>query len=63
MVELLKFYPVELAILEAVTAAPVAGRVQGTTSKFGFGRGLGLLEGILAALRISHQVLPPQARK
>jgi crossover junction endodeoxyribonuclease RuvC len=63
MVELLGAYPVELAILEAVSAAPVAGRVQGTTSMFGFGRGVGLWEGILAALRIPHQAVPPQSWK
>jgi hypothetical protein len=59
MVELLKTYPIDLAILEAVTAAPVACRVQGTASMFGFGRDFGLWEGILAALAISHQAVPP----
>jgi crossover junction endodeoxyribonuclease RuvC len=63
MVELLKAHPVDLAILEADSAAPVVGRVQGTTSMFGFGRGLGLWEGILAALAIPHQAVPPQTWK
>jgi hypothetical protein len=52
MVDPLKADPVDLAILEAVSAAPVAGRVQGTASMFGFGRGLRIWEGILAALAI-----------
>jgi len=63
MVEYLQCYPVELAILEAVSAAPVAGRVQGTTSMFSFGRGLGLWEGILAALAIPHVAVTPQVWK
>jgi crossover junction endodeoxyribonuclease RuvC len=63
MVALLKAHPVDLAILEAVSAAPVAGRVQGTTSMFGFGRGLGTWEGILAALAIPHMAVTPQIWK
>ena len=63
MVELLQAHPVDLAVIEAVSAAPVAGRVQGTTSMFGFGRGLGLWEGILAALAIPHVAVTPQAWK
>ena len=63
MVALLKAHPVELAILEAVSAAPVAGRVQGTASMFGFGRGLGIWEGILAALAIPHLAVTPQVWK
>src|SRR5438132_2118900 len=36
---------------------------QGVVSTFGFGRGLGLWEGILAALRIPYQLIPPQRWK
>ena len=53
----------DLAIIEAVSAAPMAGRVQGTTSMFSFGRGLGLWEGILAALAIPHLLVTPQVWK
>jgi crossover junction endodeoxyribonuclease RuvC len=63
MVAILKANPIELAIIEAVSAAPMAGRVQGTTSMFGFGRGLGLWEGILAALAIPHLAVSPQVWK
>jgi crossover junction endodeoxyribonuclease RuvC len=63
MVELLKAHPVDLAIIEAVSAAPMAGRVQGTTSMFGFGRGVGLWEGALAALSIRHLSVTPQVWK
>ena len=41
----------------------MADRVQGTASMFGFGRGLGLREGILAALAIPHVAVTPQAWK
>ena len=63
MVALLKAHPIDLAVIEAVSAAPMAGRVQGTTSMFGFGRGLGLWEGILAALSIPHLSVAPQVWK
>jgi crossover junction endodeoxyribonuclease RuvC len=63
MVAILKANPIELGIIEAVSAAPMAGRVQGTTSMFGFGRGLGLWEGILAALAIPHLSVTPQTWK
>lgn len=45
-----------LAIVESVAARPG----QGVASMFGFGRSLGVLEGLLAGLKISHRLVPPQ---
>lgn len=44
------------AIVESVAARPG----QGVTSMFGFGRSLGVLEGVLAGLGISYELVPPQ---
>lgn len=63
MVALLKARPLDLVVLEAVQAAPVHGRRQGTTSMFRFGQGYGLWLGMLAALEIPHQLVTPQTWK
>lgn len=48
-----------MACLEAVSAAPMAGRKQGTKSMFNFGDGFGQVKGVLASLGIpTHRVLP-----
>jgi crossover junction endodeoxyribonuclease RuvC len=44
------------AVVESVSARPG----QGVTSMFGFGRSLGVLEGLLAGLMIPYQLVPPQ---
>lgn len=44
------------AVVESVSARPG----QGVTSMFGFGRSLGVLEGVLAGLMIPYQLVPPQ---
>ena len=63
MLAMLELHRPELVVLEAVSAAPVAGRVQGTKSMFGFGRGFGIWEGIIAALRLPHLLVAPQSWK
>ena len=63
MVALLKSRPIALAVIEKVSAAPVHGRVQGTSSMFSFGQGVGLWLGMLAALDVPHQEVTPQAWK
>lgn len=45
-----------LAIVESVSARPG----QGVASMFGFGRSLGVLEGLLAGLKIPYSLVPPQ---
>lgn len=45
-----------LAIVESVAARPG----QGVTSMFGFGRSLGVLEGVLAGMKIPHRLITPQ---
>jgi len=49
----------EIAIIESVHAMPG----QGVTSMFSFGRGLGQIEGVLAALEIRLEYVTPQAWK
>lgn len=44
------------AIVESVAARPG----QGVTSMFGFGRSLGVVEGVLAGLGIPYELVPPQ---
>ena len=44
------------AVVESVAARPG----QGVTSMFGFGRSLGVIEGLLAGLMIPYQLVPPQ---
>jgi crossover junction endodeoxyribonuclease RuvC len=63
MLALLKAQALDLAIIEAVWAAPVAGRTQGVASMFGFGKGVGLWLGMLTALEIPHQEVTPQLWK
>jgi crossover junction endodeoxyribonuclease RuvC len=46
----------DLAVIEAVSARPE----QGVTSMFSFGRGLGVVEGVLAALGVPVEYLTPQ---
>ena len=50
---------IELAVIEAVGPMPR----QGVASTFRFGYGFGLWMGVLAALRIPHQAVAPQAWK
>ena len=63
MVDLFRARPIDLAVLEAVPAAPVTGRFQGTTSVFGPGRGLCLGEGMLVARAVPHRTIRPRIRK
>lgn len=44
------------AVVEKVASRPG----QGVASMFGFGRSLGVLEGLLAGLMIPYQLVPPQ---
>lgn len=53
----------DLIVIERVSAAPVAGRVQGALSMFNFGCGFGLWLGLFAGLRLPHQLVSPQAWK
>lgn len=47
------------AMVERVSAAPIQGRTQGTTSMFSFGDGFGCVKGVLAGLDIvTEYVLP-----
>ena len=48
-----------IAAVEKVGARPG----QGVTSMFNFGRSAGYIEGVLAALGISHQLVPPHQWK
>ena len=59
MIALLEAGPVELAVIEAVGPMPR----QGVASTFRFGEGYGLWLGMLAALRIPHEAVAPQAWK
>jgi len=45
--------------IEAVSAAPIQGRRQGTSSMFSFGRGLGLWEGIVAGMALPSSMVRP----
>jgi crossover junction endodeoxyribonuclease RuvC len=45
------------AIIESVSARPG----QGVTSMFGFGRSLGVVEGVLAGMKIPHRLVHSQA--
>lgn len=49
----------EIAVIESVHAMPK----QGSVSTFTFGRGLGQIEGVLAALEIRREYVTPQAWK
>ena len=49
----------DIAVVEAVHSMPK----QGVASSFSFGRGLGNLEGIMAALGIRYEFVSPQAWK
>lgn len=54
----LKFYTTNgrcVAICESVSARPR----QGVTSMFGFGRSLGVVEGVLAGMGIPYELVPP----
>ena len=59
MLALLEARPIDLAVIEAVGPRPG----QGVASMFSFGRGLGLIEGLLGGLRIPYQLVLPQAWK
>ena len=48
-----------LAIVESVTSMPG----QGVTGMFGFGRSLGVIEGVLAGLAVKTEFVRPQAWK
>jgi crossover junction endodeoxyribonuclease RuvC len=48
--------PIEAALLEQVGAMPG----QGVSSMFAFGRAVGVIEGVLGALRIPYRKVPPQ---
>jgi crossover junction endodeoxyribonuclease RuvC len=54
--ELKMFCGQSRAIVESVAARPG----QGVSSMFGFGRSLGVLEGVLAGLGIPYELVPPQ---
>ncbi len=60
MVELLNYQGARVAI-EAVGAARVAGRQQGGTSMFSFGKGYGIWLGIIATLGLPRIDVKPQA--
>ena len=49
--------------LEKVSAAPIEGRVQGTTSMFNFGMGFGMWIGILAGLQLPYTLVHPRTWK
>jgi crossover junction endodeoxyribonuclease RuvC len=51
------------ALVERVSAAPVQGRKQGTTSMFSFGDGFGCIKGVLAGLGIAKGFIMPQRWK
>ena len=55
----LQMYKIEKAVIERVHAMPG----QGVTSVFGFGRTLGVIEGILATFKISVEWTTPQKWK
>ncbi len=55
--------PVDLCVLELVSAVPAQGRKQGALSSFNFGSGWGMWLGLLAGLEIPHQLVRPQAWK
>ena len=59
MSDLVAARPVELVAVEAV--GPMPGR--GVASTFGFGLGYGPWLGLLAALKVPHQAVTPQAWK
>ena len=44
-----------VAVVESVSARPG----QGVTSMFGFGRSLGVIEGVLAGMSIPYELVPP----
>jgi crossover junction endodeoxyribonuclease RuvC len=56
-------FPAPFVAIEKVDAAPMRGRVQGTTSMFSFGRGFGLWLGILEAYGIPYVEVPPRTWK
>lgn len=51
------------AVIEKVNAAPMRGRLQGTTSMFSFGLGYGLWLGILQTLEIPYIEVDPRKWK
>lgn len=53
---IIREHPVERAMIERVGAMPG----QGVTSVFSFGRSFGIVEGVLAALKLSTSIVPPQ---
>ena len=59
MLALMEAHPVELAVIEAVGPMPR----QGVAGVFRFGEGYGLWLGLLAALRVPHRAVRPQAWK
>lgn len=63
LAELLRQADLDQVIIEHVSAAPVAGRRQGTQSMFSFGRGLGVIEGVTQALGIPLALVTPAAWK
>ncbi len=63
LTKLVRDDPPDFAAVEEVSAAPCKGRVQGTMSMFSFGRGLGIIEGILTARGIPYVLVRPQEWK
>jgi hypothetical protein len=60
---LLEIGPIELLMLEQVSAAPVKGQQQGVQSMFRFGMGFGIWLGLFGGLRIPYETVLPQTWK
>ena len=54
---------VEHCYIEQVSAAPIEGRRQGTSSMFSFGHSAGVVEGLIAGMGIPYSKITPQAWK
>ena len=63
MVKMLSSFTGRRAAIEKVNAAPMRGRLQGTTSMFSFGLGYGLWLGILETLEIPYIEVDPRTWK
>jgi hypothetical protein len=60
LVAILERHRPTFTLVERASAAPMRGRRQGTTSMFNYGTGYGVLLGVLAALHLDHDTVPPQ---
>jgi crossover junction endodeoxyribonuclease RuvC len=63
MTAILRSFDDPFVAIEQVNAAPIHGRVQGTTSMFRFGAGFGLWLGIMEGLGIPYVEVTPRAWK